>query len=542
MSFSGKIRRAALYLRVSTGRQAEGDVSLPSQREMTTRYCEAQGWVVSVEFVEPGASATDDRRPIFQQMLEEAASPNRRFDVVCVHAFSRFYRNGAEMELTIRKLKKFGVEVVSVTQPTGDDPSQAMMRQIIGIFDEYTSKENGKNVIRSMRESAKQGFWNGSPPPLGYRTYVAEQRGAKNKKKLEIDPAEAELVRLIFKLYSEGDGKSCPLGVKETTKWLNARGYRTRRGSPFGVGSLYNILTNPCYAKGVIPFGTKNHKTKEAHKPEDIVQIPVPTIINQDLFEQVQARLSKANPRITPPRFTNGPTLLAGLAVCASCGAGMVRTGTRRRHRVYIYYSCGNCGRSGKTVCKGQHIPMEKLNTIVLDGIKERLFNSERLTTILQGLQDKAAAQTATVDSRTQALKAELTATEEKLRRLYRSIEEGIVELDDILKERIEALKTQRQIAQASLDRIADQARTGTPITPELLEAFSTKLTEKLTQGDVQAQKAYLQAILDRIEVDDHAIRIVGNTHILAAAIKAGDPTKVSGFVRKWRTNHEQNH
>ena len=69
-----------------------------------------------------------------------------------------------------------------------------------------------------MRESAKQGFWNGSPPPLGYRTYVAEQRGAKNKKKLEIDPAEAEVARLIFKLYSEGDDKSRPLRVKETTK------------------------------------------------------------------------------------------------------------------------------------------------------------------------------------------------------------------------------------------------------------------------------------------------------------------------------------
>jgi site-specific DNA recombinase len=69
--------------------------------------------------------------------------------VICVHAFSRFYRNGAEMELTIRKLRKNGVDVVSVTQPTGDDPSQQLMRQIIGIFDEYTSRENGKNVTRA---------------------------------------------------------------------------------------------------------------------------------------------------------------------------------------------------------------------------------------------------------------------------------------------------------------------------------------------------------------------------------------------------------
>ena len=121
-------KRAALYLRVSTGRQAEGEVSLPSQRDLTRRYCEAQGWTVVEEFVEPGASATDDRRPVFQRMLEQATSADRTFDVICVHAFSRFYRNGAEMEMTIRRLKKSGVEVVSVTQPTGDDPSQALMR------------------------------------------------------------------------------------------------------------------------------------------------------------------------------------------------------------------------------------------------------------------------------------------------------------------------------------------------------------------------------------------------------------------------------
>jgi hypothetical protein len=130
---AGAPKRAAVYLRVSTGRQAAGDVSIPSQRDLTRAHCEGQGWVVVAEFVEPGASATDDRRPAFQRMLEQARSPDRPFDVICAHAFSRFYRNGAEMELTIRQLRKSGVEVVSVTQPTGDDPSQQLMRQMIGI-------------------------------------------------------------------------------------------------------------------------------------------------------------------------------------------------------------------------------------------------------------------------------------------------------------------------------------------------------------------------------------------------------------------------
>lgn len=203
-------KRAVLYLRVSTGRQAAGEVSLPSQRDANKRFCEARGSQVVDEFVEPGASATDDKRPVFQRMIEQARLS--RFDVICFHSFSRFYRNGAEMELTIRNLRKHGVEVASVTQPTGDDPSQMLMRQIIGIFDEYTSRENGKNVTRAMRESAKQGFWNGATPPLGYRIVEAERRGSKIKKRLDVDAVDAELVRLIFKLYAEGDGVKGPWG------------------------------------------------------------------------------------------------------------------------------------------------------------------------------------------------------------------------------------------------------------------------------------------------------------------------------------------
>ena len=54
-------KRVALYLRVSTGRQAAGDVSIPSQRDLTRRYCQARGWMVTEEFVEPGASAPSGR-------------------------------------------------------------------------------------------------------------------------------------------------------------------------------------------------------------------------------------------------------------------------------------------------------------------------------------------------------------------------------------------------------------------------------------------------------------------------------------------------
>jgi DNA invertase Pin-like site-specific DNA recombinase len=231
------VRRAAPYLRVSTLRQQEGDVSLPSQRNLIQAHCDREGWVVVDEYVE-SRTATDDRRPVFQAMIDRACDPDHPYDVIVVHAFSRFYRDGAESELVIRKLRRHGVEVVSITQPTSADPSAQMMRQIIGIFDEYTSKENGKQVTRAMLENAAQGFWNGASPPLGFQVVEAERRGQKVKKKLAEDPVEAETVRLIFRLYLDGDAKTGtpPLGIKAAASWLNERGYTTKARGSFGVG------------------------------------------------------------------------------------------------------------------------------------------------------------------------------------------------------------------------------------------------------------------------------------------------------------------
>lgn len=539
----GAPRRAALYLRVSTGRQAAGDVSIPSQRDLTQRYCEAQGWNVVEEFIEPGASAIDDRRPVFQRMLEEARSPERRFDVICVHAFSRFYRNGAEMELTIRNLRKHGVEVVSITQPTGADPSQDLMRQIIGVFDEYTSRENGKNVGRAMRESAKQGFWNGATPPLGYRIVEAERRGAKIKKKLEIDPVQAEVVRQIFRLYAEGDGTTGPLGVKGVTVWLNQHGYRTRKGATFGVGPVHGILTNRCYATGKWPYGVRSSRTGELHDPSTVIEIDVPVIIPLALFEQVQARLAASNPRVTPPRVVNGPTLLTGLAICSTCGSGMTRSGTNRRGKSYSYYSCAGKLKRGDSVCKGRHVSMNKLDTMVIEGLLDRLLVPRRVEKILGTLVARAAAKDQAVAERRHKLETELESVSSRLTRLYRAIEEGVVELDADLKVRIAQLKQQRKIVTSSLEQIAVSASMRAAITPGKITALTELMHEKLKTGDTRARKDWLRSLVDRIEVDDRQVRIIGSKQDFAAALTGQTPPRggVRGFVRKWRARQGSN-
>jgi len=144
-------------MRVSTGRQAEHDLSIPDQRTQLKSWCRANGHEVVAEFVEAGASGSDDKRPSFQQMIERACDGEHPFDLIVVHSYSRFFREAFEQEFYLRRLAKHDVRVVSMTQPVGDEtePVHAMMRKVIALFDEYQSKENAKHVIRSMKENAR---------------------------------------------------------------------------------------------------------------------------------------------------------------------------------------------------------------------------------------------------------------------------------------------------------------------------------------------------------------------------------------------------
>jgi site-specific DNA recombinase len=141
-----------------------------------------------------------------------------------------------------------------------------------------------------MIENAQQGFYNGSPVPLGYKAVEVEKRGIRIKKKLAIDPVEAETVSLIFRLYREGAGTSGPLGVKKVVSWLNENGYRTRLGARFGVATIHGILTNSVYI-GDSVFNKRDSRTLKQKPVKEHVPIVVPAIILKAEFEAVAATL-----------------------------------------------------------------------------------------------------------------------------------------------------------------------------------------------------------------------------------------------------------
>jgi site-specific DNA recombinase len=157
--------------------EAEQDLSIPDQIARLKAWCNGRGLSIAAQYIEPGASETDDKRPEFQRMIERGCDGEHALDLIVVHSYSRFFRDAFGLEFYMRKLAKHGVKLVSIAQELGEDPAQVMMRQVIALFDEYQSKENAKHTLRAMMENARHGFWNGSQPPgrnLGGRN------GAKN--------------------------------------------------------------------------------------------------------------------------------------------------------------------------------------------------------------------------------------------------------------------------------------------------------------------------------------------------------------------------
>ena len=155
----------------------------------------------------------------------------------------------------------------------------------------------------------------------------------------------------------------------------------------------------------------------------------------------------------------------------------------------------------------------------------------------------RQSAKTDAVDRRLVSLQREVADTDERLRRLYRSIEDGIVELDDILRERTASLKYERERAKAAYDRARAQCGTVTTIDSVKIDAFARLMTDKLDNGDTNARKSYIRSIVDAIEVDDKAIRIIGSKDVLQAVIAGKQNTNgnVRGFVRKWRARRDSN-
>ena len=531
----------ALYARVSTTRQAEQDLSIPDQLQSMRDWCKRNDALVAKEYVEPGASATDDRRPVFQDMIADATLDPPPFEAIVVHSLSRFFRDSIAFGLYERKLTKHGVKVISITQQTSDDPSGELARRIFSVFDEYQSKENAKHTSRAMRENAKRGFFNGSHAPFGYGALATEAMGnrGRRKKKLAIDEGESAIVRRIYALYLAGhEGRT--MGIKEIAKYLNERG-QLMRGRPWRIQKVHEVLSSRAYL-GEHYFNVKDSRSGKKRPPAEWIKVTADPIVDEETFERVRQRREARAPATQPPRLVSSPTLLTGLLKCGHCGAGMsVATGKSGRYR---YYKCTTRHSKGNAQCASRNIPMGKLDELVLERLADRAFTPERLQLMLAEGRRLLADRRSGDQAKLTTLQAELKRAEGRLNRLYDALESGIVELDDTFQRRTQQAKAAREsvlIEMASLRR--RHALPVARVLPSQVSAFSKVIRAKLRDRSSTFAKDYLRSVVDEIRVEGNTATISGSYERLIAAVankKEGTVT-VPSFMRHWRAWQDSN-
>ena len=530
--------QVALYARVSTTRQAENDLSIPDQLRQMQQWAQRNGHVIVKEYIEPGASATDDKRPVFQDMVNDATMKASPFQAIIVHSLSRFFRDLVMGVIYQKKLLKAGVQLISITQQTSDDASGEMQRHMFMLFDQYQSAEIAKHVLRGMQENARQGYFNGSKPPYGYRTIDAGQTGIRGrfKKKLEINPAEAEIVREIFELYVHG--KNSPrIGAKEIAKQFNAKGIPLRK-TVWGSQMILDILANTTYA-GIYYFNRFDSKTQRQRDKSEWVPIAVPAIIDQELYDKA-ARLREANaPKACAPRRETSPTLLTGLVRCGHCGSAMVlATGKSGRYR---YYKCTARMKRGNAACSSGNIPMDKLDNLVLDAFRRTVYTPEHINSVIAELRREAAKRgNRDEKEHVKKLEVKLTEAEQSLNRLYEGVEKGIMELDEHLKGRLQQHKQARSDLVVEIANLKRQQQSPLAvITPKKIEAVAKILTQRLSEASPFA-KAYLKASLSEIRVTDGFATLSGANASMASLVAGNgvipEQTGVPRFRGEWWT------
>ena len=375
---------AAIYARVSSARQAKDETigsQLAALREhaVQSRLDVPEDWV----FADEGHSGATLVRPGLEALRDLAAQGC--LDVVLVHSPDRLARKFAYQALLIEELARCGVRVEFVKGPRGDSPEDQLLVQFQGMFAEYEKAQLAERYRRGKAWRAKAGSVNVlSGAPFGYR-YVRKtpECGAR----YEVVPHEAALVTEMFRRYAD-DGAS----IADLRRWLTGQGVRTRTGKErWDRSVIWGMLRNPAYA-GTAVFG----KTQAVHEPaglnrtarlagrtvprqvrvedrprEEWTGIPVPALVDQDTFDRVQQRLAD-NKRFAA-RNTKVPSLLQGLAVCASCGYGYYRTTTTTTagNKIYYYRCLGSDDYryQGGRVCQNKPVRADYADKVVWDHV-----------------------------------------------------------------------------------------------------------------------------------------------------------------------------
>jgi DNA invertase Pin-like site-specific DNA recombinase len=360
--------RCAIYTRKSSDEGLDQDFnSLDAQHEACAAYIASQkheGWkMVPARYDDGGISGGTLERPALQRLLADIDAG--RIDMVVVYKIDRLTRSLADFAKLVDRLEARTCSFVSVTQAFNTSSSMGRLTlNVLLSFAQFEREVTAERIRDKIAASKKKGLWMGGLAPLGY-----DPHPDPNRRELVVNEVEAETVRRLFSLYlvhgclnatarAAGDE-----GLR--SKWRVFVNGAEHGGTLFSRGHIHRILTNPVY-RGLIRHHEKTWPGTH------------PAIIDEDLWDKVQARLQSASARRRGarnasggPADTNPSAPLVG-KFRDETGDLLTPTHTQRHGRRLRYY-VSNRLLGGKPDAKGWRLPAPAFEAAVAAAIADHL-------------------------------------------------------------------------------------------------------------------------------------------------------------------------
>jgi site-specific DNA recombinase len=480
-------RQCAIYTRKSTDEGLEQDFnSLDAQREACEAFIRSQrheGWhPFSEKFDDGGYSGGTMERPALTRLLD--AARKGKIETVMVYKVDRLNRSLADFARIVELFDACGVSFVSVTQQFNTTTSMGRLTlNVLLSFAQFQREVTGERIRDKIAASKKKGMWMGGLVPLGY--------DAKDRS-LAINPAEAETVRTLFRLYLELRTvrrlKEAADRLGLVAKQRRPSSGRVSGGRAFTRGHLYQLLSNRTYVGEVVHKGIGYPGRHDA-------------ILDRETFDAVQAQLNDHAASRRSTINSKAPSLLTGLAYDETWDR-LCPTHASKRAQRYRYYISKRLMHPAGPNSSGWRVPARELEEAVKQIVGDFLRDELRVMEALQ-LKDTSPDRLRRIFHRATAAADELKeGTAERQRLLLFTLLERVSLSSDSI--RIEA----RPLELAGLLASSDAEAIGCSQEP-----ISFSVPAQLKRRGVEA-KLVMQAGDDRsYKPDSRLVAVLADTH-----------------------------
>ena len=507
--------RAAVYARVSTTRQAQAQ-TIEQQLDRLRGAVAERGWALGEQHVyrDDGYSGAGLGRPGLDRLRDHAALAD--LDVVLVTAPDRLARNYVHQVLLIEELAGHGCRVEFLDRPMSQDPHDQLLLQIRGAVAEYERTLIAERMRRGRVAKLRAGTllpW--TRPPFGYRLDAGRPR---DPAAVRVEPAEAALAAQLFDWYLEPQATIYQLAKRLTDLGAATQGGKQR----WNVATVRGILRNPAYAGRAVSNRTRVAPARQRKSamlpagrgvshaprpPEDWIEVPVPPIVSEQTFAQVQAKLD-ANQQ-GAARNTRHEYLLRALVSCGQC---RLSCGCRQTAAGYSYYLCH--GRTDPLRaaqgqrCTARYIPAGQLDELVWADLCALLTDPAQVTHALARARGGAWLPQE-LQARQASIRQALGQLDRQAQRLLDAYLAQVIGLDELQRKRQELDRRQATLAaqQRQLEATAEQ-RLELAVVADGIERFCQTVRTGLATATFTQRRMLAELLIDRVIVTGGEVEI----------------------------------